>query len=423
MIDGSSFGFLYSLIQSIYAYDNQIQAVDPRFLSEYSRLNVFMLNRNLCTDNDFTNITSDREGVRSELEGCFTNFQPKLTCNFVDGDPFYECNLMIQNPASVDNFLPISGDHFHDRTDADVGFVQIYRQNTANFPTIACRQFPNVEEIFIDSSNFGRLDSSSFRDCSNLWMIHISSNLIETLPGGIFTQNAKLELIYLRANGIQRLSRDSFSGAPFLRIFLDGNQLTTLESEWFAGANGTLEYLDVSFNRIHSLTANSLGELGNLEFLYLDGNNFTSIAENSFALLHKINLLALRDSRLSEFNPNWFAANSTLRFLHLDGNLITSLSAGAFDVFVNLSVINLNRNHLAVLNSNSFERVFSTLTAFYAMNNQIHAIDSRILDGVETLNNLFLLSNVCVNQNFLGVMNNIESVRNSLQICFNNFVN
>lgn len=377
-----------------------------------------MLNRNLCTDQDFTNITSDREVARSELEGCFTNFQPTLTCNFVDGDPFYECNLMIQNPASVNNFLPIQGNHFHDQTDDDVGFVQIYRQNTANFPSIACDQFPNIEEIFIDSSNFERLDSSTFSNCENLWMVHISSNLIETLPTGVFAQNGNLELVYLRSNGIQRLSRDSFIGTPLVRIFLDTNLLTTLESDWFSAVNETLDYLDISFNRLQGLTENSLGALGNLEFLYLDGNNFTSIAENSFALLNKINLLTIRDSRVTEFNPNWFAANSTLRNLYLDGNLITSLPAGAFDVFANLSVVNLNRNQLTVLNSNA---VFGTLTAFYAMNNQIYAIDSRMFDNIQNLQNLFLLVNVCVNQNFIGVINNIETVRNSLQICFNNF--
>lgn len=62
-------------------------------MNEYSHLDVLMVNRNLCVDADFTNITDNRETVRGELEGCLNNFQPNLSCHFVDGDPFYECNL------------------------------------------------------------------------------------------------------------------------------------------------------------------------------------------------------------------------------------------------------------------------------------------------------------------------------------------
>lgn len=339
----------------------------------------------------------------------------------MDGDPHYECNLILQNPAGVDNFRTIEGEHFYDKTDEDVGFVQIYHQNTRNFPSLICRKFENLKEIFIDSSDFSQLNEATFADCLNLTIIYITNNPISKLQSRVFSRNSKLQLLYLIYNEMTSLSDDSLDGARVKRIFLEGNQFTQLESSWFAPVSETLEYLDVSFNPLQNLTENSFGRLENLQYLFLDVSNFTSIGERTFAGLPRIHLLALRDSQITEFNSQWFSGNSTIRYLYLDGNLLTSLPDGAFDNFPQLVLVSINRNQLTSINSVSFGRSLTPIAGFYALNNKINAIDSLFIDNAENLNYLYLSGNVCISQNFINVMENLEGVRSALEACFNNF--
>lgn len=344
-----------------------------------------------------------------------------MSCTFTDGE-LYECNLRIHNPAAVNDFLPITGEHFLNLTDNDVGFVQIYRQTSPNFPSIICAQFPNLEEIFIDSSGFNQLNEDSFNGCDYLWLIFISFNQLLEIPSRAFVNNPNLLFLYLRGNQIRRINDGAFDGTQIEAILLDSNHLTAVEGSWFASVRETLQLLDLSWNRIESLSENSFGELPNLSNLRVDGNNLTSIADGAFSGLSGLELLSLSDCKLTEFSSRWFAESSPLRNLVLDRNSINSLDAGAFDIFQELFYVNLNFNQLTVMDSLSFGRSLRTLTSFNAIGNQINAIDPQIFDNVESLQNLILLNNVCVQRSFTSVMSNLDYVRQELAGCFENFV-
>lgn len=268
-----------------------------------------------------------------------------MKCDFTDGD-LYECNLRIHNPAGVNEFSPITGDHFYGLTDEDVGFVQIYRRNSPNFPSIICRQFPNIEEVFIDSSEFSQITENSFSGCQHLWLLFISNNQFHEVPARSFAGNPNLIFIYLRSNQIRRIDDEAFVGISLESLFIDGNELTTVEGSWFAPVNSSLENLDLSWNQIQTLSENSFGELGNLRDLRIDGNNLTSVATGVFSRLKTLEILSIRDSGLREFNSRWFGESSKVKNLYLDGNLINSLEAGTFNVFEELFYVNLNWNQL-----------------------------------------------------------------------------
>jgi hypothetical protein len=95
--------------------NNQLQAIDPLLLGDSIRLNSLVIQQNLCVNTNFVNVSQNLPEVREELSTCFKNFRPPLRCDFTDGD-LYECNLRIQNPAAVNDFAPISGDHFYELT-------------------------------------------------------------------------------------------------------------------------------------------------------------------------------------------------------------------------------------------------------------------------------------------------------------------
>lgn len=404
----------------LYVNNNQLLAIDPILLGDQIRLNSLLIEQNLCVNQNFFNVSQNLPEVRDQLSTCFTNFRPPLSCDFTDGD-LYECNLKINNPAGVNDFSPITGDHFFNLTDDHVGFVQIYRQNTPNFPSIICNQFPNVEEIFVDSSGFSRLDEHSFSNCEHFWLIFVSYNRLFEVPARTFASNPNLLFLYLRSNQIRTIDDEAFVGIPLESLFLDGNQIETVKGSWFAPLNSTLQILDLSYNQIRTLSQNSFGQLGNLKDLRIDGNNLTSVAAGVFSGLESLEILSIRNSGLREFNGQWFNQGSKLRNLYLDGNSIASLNDGSFEVFDELFFINLNWNQLTALSAAAFGGSLRTIGNINAMTNQINAIDPQIFENIERLQNLFLLGNVCVQRNFLDVMDNLEEVRRELQGCFDNF--
>ena len=69
-----------------------------------------------------------------------------LSCNYkIDSFYGYTCELTIQNPNGLNNFLIIVGKHLDGKTNDDVrNVISIYGSNTTNVPSIICKLFGNV---------------------------------------------------------------------------------------------------------------------------------------------------------------------------------------------------------------------------------------------------------------------------------------
>lgn len=161
--------------------------------------------------------------------------------------------------------------------------------------------------------------------------------------------------------------------------------------------------------------------LGNLQILIIGDNPIWSIPANVFDPLVSLTILDLRQLSLITLNPSWFLNLNNLERLQLSNNQLEDLQDGIFDPLTNLRVINLNDNNLRSLSSVAFGSSLSSVVDILVENNRIRAVDERILDEATDLIWFYLRGNICSQENFSGVFNNVEFVRNQLRTCTTNF--
>lgn len=123
-----------------------------------------------------------------------------ISCNYRQAAPNYPytCDLTLVNPGGLDNFDRIQGEHLPGRNDSDVRMVNGYNQNSRLVPSVICRQFPNLIDLYLSSSNIVNINEAAFADCRNLEHVMLSFNEISEVPDNTFRNNERLDFVYLR---------------------------------------------------------------------------------------------------------------------------------------------------------------------------------------------------------------------------------
>lgn len=134
------------------------------------------------------------------LSAASTLAQSSIRCLYRQATPDYPytCDLTLVNPDGRDDFNRIEGNHLSNRSDVDVVMVNAFNQNSRIVPSVICRQFPSLKDLYISSSNIETINESAFADCANLVHILLSINRITEVPGNTFRNNGRLEYISLR---------------------------------------------------------------------------------------------------------------------------------------------------------------------------------------------------------------------------------
>lgn len=131
----------------------------------------------------------------------------------------------------------------------------------------------------------------------------------------------------------------------------------------------------------------------------LQGNGITSIHETAFNGLSSVHTIFLGTNLIQRLPVQVLSTLTSLEFFHADSNRLESLDGRLFAN--NPRIVNLNFNF-----------------------NQINAMGRNFLDFIPQILEIRFLLNRCANNhwiiNFLGVT--IETVRQGLSVCFNNFV-
>ncbi|CAB4058010.1 unnamed protein product [Lepeophtheirus salmonis] len=140
-------------------------------------------------------------------------------------------------------------------------------------------------------------------------------------------------------NQLSRLNALDFEGLAGLKTLisllehldLSNNQIYTFSHNVFHGLK-KLKSLDLSHNRLTSMSFLRDLNLPILQNLMLDGNNFGQIRENSpFQRFQSLEFLSLVGCRLSKQSSDFFTGLSGLKELDLTDNLIETLPSKSLD--------------------------------------------------------------------------------------------
>lgn len=295
-----------------------------------------------------------------------------LECRFRGIGPVYVCYLTIQNPNGLNNFTRVGGTHMQGRTNEDV--VSIQRTDstiTTNVPSILCNTFPNVIRIDLWLGVIEKIDEDSFSNCKRLNTLDLRYNRITEINEKAFIENSMLYFLILSSNSLTTLSEN---------LFINQQELILLE--------------------LHS-------------------NYIFDLPNGIFDPLQYLIQLGLGSNKFTHIKAEWFRNLTYLEGISLPGNNLEDLPPNIFSPMQSLNSINLDDNQLKVVNSNWFGTL-KNLSRVFLHRNQINAIDERFIDntGVYFLG---MQNNLCVNQFVIDESPSRQQMRNTLQLCFDNF--
>lgn len=227
-----------------------------------------------------------------------------------------------------------------------------------------------------------------------------------------------LEAFFEHTLNVPEVICRQFTNLRFLMMELC--DISTLSEESFADCEN-LETLSLGFNEISHLSENLFINAGSLKIVAFTLNKIDEISPNTFAGA-PIEILELSFNNLRNFESDFLTEiHETLQEIFLVQNFIENLHENFFNGFSTISTIDLGFNQLKNISSSLFGNSLENLRIFFADHNSIDAIDRQFFENSVNLDELYLINNFCVNENFTEVGNNREDVAESLEKCFINY--
>lgn len=214
------------------------------------------------------------------------------------------------------------------------------------------RSFAGLNQIKILNLSGNSLTNISERLFPGFGRIHLvqldfSTNNIQLIQPGAFSELRYLQHLDLSANAIRDLNELTFDGMRALRkLFLQNNDILNIQPRTFKELTN-LEQLDLSNNQLQTLSNDMFnGNLNKLRKLWLKSNALTVIQPRAFDLTPNIDYLSLSFNELNRFDAELLKSLSKLRKFHITNNQIEDFAANMFNYTPSLQEFYFNENRL-----------------------------------------------------------------------------
>ncbi len=137
--------------------------------------------------------------------------------------------------------------------------------------------------------------------------LHLASNLITSLPEGVFSHATQCKELLIHNNKITIITAGSFTGLKQLETLnLGWNQIASIPYGVFSHIS-QCKVLDLDGNGIKAVTAGSFNGLLNLVELILSKNLLVSLPQGVFHDLISLKVIKLYANQLTSLNPSIFS--------------------------------------------------------------------------------------------------------------------
>lgn len=280
-----------------------------------------------------------------------------------------------------ESVLPTQGLHrLHELEDLQITSCKLLKIERNAFEGLYNLKRLSINTFNADWSSTKSLNmsSASLHGLKELQMLNLADNNIRNLLDGTFCSLANLQTLNLTRNRIRSAERIGLNVPECM--------------------NSELQYLDLSYNELSSLSENSgFTRLRRLQKLDLQFNNITDISGESLAGLVSLRILNMANNKIGTLPQGLFAGSPELKEIHLQNNSLFALAKGLFHRLEQLLVLDLSGNQLT---SNHIDAgTFTGLIRLIVLNlshNALTRIDSR------TFKDLFFLQILDLRNNSIG---------------------
>lgn len=200
---------------------------------------------------------------------------------------------------------------------------------------------------------------------TTLISLDLSSNSILKLSPHALSKLRYLETLDLSHNNLESLSSGCFSGLPLADVDLSHNSFQEFDMDVFSTkVNGEPVSLDLSHNKLASVSMASHGKVLHIQTLNLSANRLLDVPR---------------------------LAGLPLRYLNLDGNPITQIKEGAFALLKDLVYLSISGlQELQEIESRSFRGLQSLQVLDLSNNHKLKALSPAVFSGLDSLQELNL---------------------------------
>lgn len=152
-------------------------------------------------------------------------------------------------------------------------------------------------------------------------------------------------------------------------------------------------------------------KLTDINFEY---NKITELLDDTFVGCTALKTISFHDNQIAQISDNSFAEAPLLIEINLSNNKIQELTEQTFSENLNLEVIILHTNSIEIVGDWFFNN--KNLILLDLSNNHINSIDSSLFRNFKSLENLYLSSNYCIDENFLTINNNFDNIISIIEV-------
>ncbi|XP_059046236.1 leucine-rich repeat-containing protein 24 [Achroia grisella] len=131
----------------------------------------------------------------------------------------------------------------------------------------------NLQRLYLPSCKVRTIRNFAFRALVNLVELDLSRNVLDNIPSHAFDSIPELRELRLSGNPITKVSDEAFLALPHLvRLTLSACKISEIGPRGFIGLEASLEYLELSKNKLQVLHVAVLAPLRSLKGLELANN-------------------------------------------------------------------------------------------------------------------------------------------------------
>ncbi|KAL3885051.1 hypothetical protein ACJMK2_025149 [Sinanodonta woodiana] len=207
-----------------------------------------------------------------------------------------------------------------------------------------CEIFPRIILVLLQGNRFKAFDFMQISNCQYITEIDLSSNQLLTVSNGVALLR-NLRILNLASNNLVNITLGSFANSSIEILNLSMNTIDYLRQDTLQGMV-KLKYLNLSYNSldVHDNFHDVFSRARSLESLDLSFNNLTNLAAESFVFLQNLTRLNISYNQISNISEPSFKGLSSLLYLDLSGNRLTYLPSDSFRDMNSLKHMDLSNN-------------------------------------------------------------------------------
>lgn len=320
------------------------------------------------------------------------NKNDKMIKNDSNWQPFCEIKILDftgNNISYIDSF-------YLDSMKSSLIDLSLSCNSLFNITATAFANLHHLQKLKLDQNFINSIEDDALKGLKNLLLLNISHNNIIDLQADIFQENKNLRILDVSYNNLRGLPADIFKGTKLEILSISHNKMIHFPHEALQAINKTLQYLDLSQNKIRLLHFDHVKYLENLVWLDLSENHFRHIDEISLSWLPKLLVLDLSYNFFqTKFDQTLKDLPKSLQILNLSGTNRTSIPNLNLPKLLHL---NLSFNQISFIDSVMFSNLSTLHSLDLSYNNfSLSLYPNNTWQNLPLLKSLYLSGNPILN--------------------------